>query len=63
VNFFLTVGHLDVRSAPRCIVAGFLKRSSPVKLRMSLRPLHPPQSTTDIILVLSDVLLLTLQQT
>lgn len=58
--FIFTGGHLDVRSAPYS--RRILKHYSPRKLHMSIHPssvsLH---STTDIILVLSGILLLILQ--
>ena len=58
--FLFTGGHLDVRSAPYS--RRILKRYSPRKLRMSIRPSSESvHSTTDIILVLTGILLLILQ--
>lgn len=58
--FLFTGGHLDVRSAPYS--RRILKRYSPRKLRMSIRPSSESvRSTTDIILLRTGTLLLILQ--
>ena len=58
--FYFPGGHLDVRSAPYS--RRILKHCSPRKLHMSIRPSSvSPHSTTDIVLVLTGILLLILQ--